>query len=90
MNDMTEQARHIVKLAANWVHGTEVVLNALDELDRLQADNARLRDQVNAIVAIAESYECLAQDPAVETSVSQERLGFAQDIYRALGIEMQK
>lgn len=57
------------------------------ERDAARANEARWRERINAIIAIAESYECLAQNPDVETSVSQERLGFAQDIYQALGIE---
>ena len=67
---------------------------AIGEIDRLTAERdaarkneSRWRERINAIIAIAESYESLAQNPHVETSVSQERLGFAQDIYQALGIE---
>ena len=74
--------------------GADLIQAQHRELDRLtaerdaaRANEARWRERINAIIAIAESYECLAQNPDVETSVSQERLGFAQDIYQALGIE---
>ena len=73
--------------------GADLIKAQHCELDRLTAERdaarkneSRWRERINAIIAIAESYESLAQNPAVETSVSQERLGFAQDIYQALGI----
>ena len=69
----------------------DAALNTIDRLtaerDAARKNESRWRERINAIIAIAESYECLAQNPHVETSVSQERIGFAQDIYQALGIE---
>ena len=78
--EAAEDARNMAIQRAN---------NAWGERDAAREELAKLREQINAIVATAESYEASAQDPQLETSVIQERIGFAQDIYQALGIEVQ-
>ena len=67
---------------------------ALNNIDRLTEERdaackneARWRERINAIIAIAESYESSAQDPELETNVARERIDFAQCVYAALGIE---
>ncbi len=77
---------HQFNLAALRLAALRTIDRLTAERDAARKNESRWRERINAIIAIAESYESLAQNPAVETSVSQERLGFAQDIYQALGI----
>ena len=92
--DPAAMIREMASMMIVYPHYHDTYNRAIRTIDRLTAERdaarkneSRWRERINAIIAIAESYECLAQNPDVETSVSQERIGFAQDIYQALGIE---